>query len=73
MTNRYIIENKSKYEQFLTRKLFYHSNYSRQDSLPAKPFGVIKAQVEFELGKPLQSVFSHVDEIPLACASIAQV
>ena len=44
-----------------------------QDSLPAKPFSVIKAQVEFELGRSLQSVFSHVDETPLACASIAQV
>ena len=45
-----------------------------KDSLPPKPFNVIKGQVEYELGgKPLYSVFSSVDEAPLACASIAQV
>jgi aarF domain-containing kinase len=45
-----------------------------QDSLPPKPFSVIKAQVEHELGgRKLFTVFSRVDEEPLACASIAQV
>jgi hypothetical protein len=44
-----------------------------QDSLPPKPFPIIKAQIENELKRPLNSVFRSVDEMPIACASIAQV
>ena len=44
-----------------------------QDSLPARPFREIKAQIEQELGKPLESIFLHVEPMPIACASIAQV
>ena len=44
-----------------------------QDSLPARPFVDIKNLVEAELGKPLHLIFHHVEETPIACASIAQV
>lgn len=44
-----------------------------QDSLPARPFVDIKNLVEAELGKPLHLIFRHVEETPIACASIAQV
>ena len=44
-----------------------------QDSLPARPFVDIKNLVEAELGKPLHLIFHHVEEKPIACASIAQV
>ena len=44
-----------------------------QDSLPARKFDDIKALVEAELCQPLSAVFDHVDEEPIACASIAQV
>jgi predicted unusual protein kinase regulating ubiquinone biosynthesis (AarF/ABC1/UbiB family) len=46
---------------------------SCQDSLPPRPFTEIRRHVERELRAPLQSIFSSVDEVPLACASIAQV
>jgi hypothetical protein len=44
-----------------------------QDSLPARPFAAVKAQVEEELGKPLSELFASFCEEPVACASIAQV
>ncbi len=37
------------------------------------PFAEIKAQVEKELGKPLDKIFKHFDETPFAAASIGQV
>ena len=43
-----------------------------QDSLPSRKFDDIKALVEAELRQPLTAVFDHVDEEPIACASIAQ-
>jgi predicted unusual protein kinase regulating ubiquinone biosynthesis (AarF/ABC1/UbiB family) len=46
---------------------------SSQDSLPPRPFREIKAQIEQELGKPLDAVFQSVEPSPIACASIAQV
>jgi ABC1 atypical kinase-like domain len=60
-------------QQLYINKQKYELQCPPKDSLPPKSFSVIKAQVEFELGRPLSSVFSHVDEKPLACASIAQV
>ena len=36
-------------------------------------FAEVKAQVETELGKPLEELFSEFDETPLGSASIAQV
>ena len=43
------------------------------DAVPPKPFGVVKAAVERELGKPLDAVFSEFAERPIASASLAQV
>ena len=44
-----------------------------QDSLVPRPFHQVKRLVEHELQRPLVAVFHHVDEVPIACASIAQV
>ncbi|WP_173912291.1 AarF/ABC1/UbiB kinase family protein [Acinetobacter sp. Marseille-Q1618] len=44
-----------------------------QRQAPAMPFAEIKKQVEKELGKPLDQVFSHFEEQPFAAASIGQV
>lgn len=44
-----------------------------QDSVPAREWSDVKAQIERELGKPLDQVFLSVGERPIACASIAQV
>lgn len=44
-----------------------------QRQAPAMPFAEIKAQVEKELGKPLDQIFKHFEEQPFAAASIGQV
>ncbi|MEQ1450651.1 ABC1 kinase family protein [Acinetobacter lwoffii] len=44
-----------------------------QRQAPPMPFKEIKAQVEKELGKPLQQLFQQFDEQPFAAASIGQV
>lgn len=43
------------------------------DAVPAKPWPLVKAAVEAELGKPLGAVFEGFDEEPIAAASLAQV
>ena len=43
------------------------------DAVPPKPYDVVRAVVEAELGKPMDAVFSEFDEAPLASASLAQV
>ncbi len=43
------------------------------DAVPPKPFAVVRAAVERELGKPLDAVFSEFAETPIASASLAQV
>ena len=43
------------------------------DSVPPRPFAIIRQQVETELGRPLEKVFVQFDPIPLAAASLAQV
>jgi predicted unusual protein kinase regulating ubiquinone biosynthesis (AarF/ABC1/UbiB family) len=43
------------------------------DAVPAKPFPVVRAAVERELGRPIEQVFSHFEETPIASASLAQV
>jgi predicted unusual protein kinase regulating ubiquinone biosynthesis (AarF/ABC1/UbiB family) len=44
-----------------------------QDEVPPEPFDVIKRDVEAELRKPLEDVFTSFDERPIASASLAQV
>jgi ubiquinone biosynthesis protein len=43
------------------------------DRVPPRPFGELRRHVERELGRPLAQAFAHVDETPLAAASLAQV
>jgi predicted unusual protein kinase regulating ubiquinone biosynthesis (AarF/ABC1/UbiB family) len=43
------------------------------DSVPPRPFATIRQQVEKELGRPLEIVFTDFDPRPLAAASLAQV
>ena len=44
-----------------------------QDRLPPFDFALAKATIESELGDELGEFFSHIDEVPIAAASIAQV
>lgn len=44
-----------------------------QDEVPAVPFDHIRTAAEAELGLPLSRVFSWVDEVPVAAASLGQV
>jgi len=43
------------------------------DSSVTVPFSQVRSIVEKDLGRPLSQVFSYVDPVPLASASIAQV
>jgi ubiquinone biosynthesis protein len=43
------------------------------DRVPPRPFATLRPAIERELGRPLAAVFAHVDETPLAAASLAQV
>lgn len=44
-----------------------------QRQAPAVPFSTIKQQIEKELGKPVNQIFSSIEETPFAAASIGQV
>ena len=44
-----------------------------QDRVPPFPSEVAVATIERAFGKPLDAVFSHFDQVPVASASIAQV
>lgn len=43
-----------------------------QDEVPPVPFEYIRALAEAELGMPLDRAFAHVDETPVAAASLGQ-
>jgi predicted unusual protein kinase regulating ubiquinone biosynthesis (AarF/ABC1/UbiB family) len=43
------------------------------DRVPPRSFETIRAQIESELGRPLDSIFNEFDRRPLAAASLAQV
>jgi ubiquinone biosynthesis protein len=44
-----------------------------QDQAPPLPFAELQAQIEEDIGGPLDEIFLEVDKQPLAAASIAQV
>ena len=44
-----------------------------QDRMPAFGFDAARDSIESELGDKLEAFFSHIDEVPIAAASIAQV
>ncbi|MDP2095934.1 MAG: AarF/UbiB family protein, partial [Hydrogenophaga sp.] len=44
-----------------------------QDRVPPFPSAVAVATIERAFGKPLDAVFSHFEQVPVASASIAQV
>ena len=46
---------------------------SLHDRVPPRPFETIRAQVERELGRPLDVLFADFNRQPLAAASLAQV
>jgi 2-polyprenylphenol 6-hydroxylase len=46
---------------------------SLQDSLPPVDFAQIRAQIESTFGRPLDTLFSSIEEQPVGAASIAQV
>ncbi|RFA08591.1 hypothetical protein B7R54_04630 [Subtercola boreus] len=46
---------------------------SLQSSATTLPWPEIRTAIESELGRPIEEVFEHIDELPLAAASVAQV
>ena len=43
------------------------------DDVPSLPYSYVKKTLEQEFDRPLSEIFSHIEETPLASASIAQV
>lgn len=44
-----------------------------QDKLPAFPFSTVQKTIEADLGKKVDQIFSEIDPVPVAAASVAQV
>ncbi|GAA0730643.1 2-polyprenylphenol 6-hydroxylase [Sphingomonas japonica] len=44
-----------------------------QDTLPPVPYAVICEAMKASFGKPLETMFASIDEVPIGAASIAQV
>lgn len=52
----------------------YISELSKlQDNAPHFSFETVRIIIEEELNKPIDEIFSSIEEIPMACASVAQV
>lgn len=43
-----------------------------QDQIPARPFSEVRDRILRELGKPPEEIFEHIEETPIAAASIGQ-
>jgi len=52
---------------------FMHELTKLQDDVPPFPFTDVRDILENKFGKPLDQIFAHFDELPLAAASIGQV
>jgi len=50
-----------------------HELEKLQDTVPPTDFALIRAEVERELGQPLDQVFPNFDPVPVASASLGQV
>ena len=50
-----------------------HDLLRLQDRLPALPFATIKAAIEHGLARPVEELFTSIEEEPVGAASIAQV
>jgi len=50
-----------------------HDLLRLQDALPPVPFETIRARMEASLGRPLETLFTSIDPVPIGAASIAQV
>ena len=44
-----------------------------RDQVPAVPYEQVVTVIEEDLGRPLHQIFAHIDPVPVAAASIAQV
>lgn len=44
-----------------------------QDQVPPFPFPIVERTIEAELGQPVSHLFRHLDPVPIASASVAQV
>jgi ubiquinone biosynthesis protein len=44
-----------------------------QDTVPPVPWGPIRAQIDAELGAPLEDLFADFEPLPIAAASLSQV
>jgi ubiquinone biosynthesis protein len=52
---------------------FIHELSKLQDNVPSFPYSEARQIIEFELGRPLEDIFQHFEDTPLAAASIGQV
>jgi aarF domain-containing kinase len=43
------------------------------DRVPPRPFELVRQTIEREMGRPLNSIYSEFDPVPIASASLAQV
>ncbi|MEG3180535.1 2-polyprenylphenol 6-hydroxylase [Sphingomonas sp. LT1P40] len=50
-----------------------HDLMRLQDALPPVPFPIIRAAMEASFGRPLEELYSEIEEVPIGAASIAQV